>query len=276
MRDRFDPRPAVTVTLAPLAGDPRLGLEAAATLPVRGVQLSALQLGTRPRDLDRSGRRDLLAAARRRELEIAGIDLWFPSEDLLEPGRVDDAVDRLHDTVQLAADLGRVAVSTRFPNAGADDPIRALLAVAARLGVTIIDHAVPPRGRPVRARSPRGSVGSGLILPGSEDADAEVSTSSVEVAGLAVGIDTPAWLVAGLDFLDAASRGVEAIRLSDLTADGMRIPPGDPDGRVDPGSLIAVARTGGFEGLPVIDARRWPRPIDGVRVTLEHLGWSDA
>ena len=38
------------------------------------VQLSAAQAGLRPRELDRSARRDLLATLRRRELAVAGID----------------------------------------------------------------------------------------------------------------------------------------------------------------------------------------------------------
>lgn len=272
MFDRSDPRPAASVTLAPLASDPRSGLEVASVLPIRGVQISATQPGTRPRDLDRSGRRDLVAAARRRELGIAGVDAWFPTDELLDAATVDDAVGRLLETVELAADLGRVAVSTRFPEDGAEDAMRAVLAGAVRLGVEVIDHAVPPRGRSVRTRSARRGVAAGLVIPGEVEAATPETMGASSLDGLAVGIDPPAWLVAGLDMLDAASRGVRAIRLADLTADGMRVPPGDPDGRVDPATLIAVARTAGFEGLPLVDARRWSRPVEGVRTTVERLG----
>jgi len=281
MLDRSDPRPALTVTLAPLDADPRRGLEVAATLPIRGVQVSATQPGTRPRDLDRSGRRDLVSAARRRELGIAGVDAWFPTDALLEDATVDDAVGRLVEAVELAADLGRVGVSTRLPADGADAAIRAVIAVASRLGVTVIDHAVPPRGRVVRSgrAGPRGTAGnvsptvaSGLIVPGEVEPVAEETSVGDALEGLAVGIDPPAWLVAGLDLLDAAGQGVAAIRLADLTADGMRVPPGDPDGRVDAASLVAVARTGGFDGLPLIDARRWSRPIEGIRSTIDRVG----
>jgi hypothetical protein len=170
MFDRSDPRPAASVTLAPLASDPRSGLEVASVLPIRGVQISATQPGTRPRDLDRSGRRDLVAAARRRELGIAGVDAWFPTDELLDAATVDDAVGRLLETVELAADLGRVAVSTRFPEDGAEDAMRAVLAGAVRLGVEVIDHAVPPRGRSVRARSARRGVATGLVIPGEVEA----------------------------------------------------------------------------------------------------------
>jgi hypothetical protein len=113
---------------------------------------------------------------------------------------------------------------------------------------------------------------TGLIVPGTVETAAPQVPVASAVDGLAVGIDPPAWLVAGLDFMDAAGRGVAAIRLADLTADGMRVAPGDADGRVEPGALIAVARTGGFEGLPLIDARRWSRPVEGVRSTVDRLG----
>ncbi len=272
MFDRSDPRSAVTVTLSPLAVDPRDGLEVAASLPVRGVQISAMQPGTRPRDLDRSGRRDLVAAARRRELGIAGVDLWSPTEDLLSPSSVDDAVGRVIDAVELAADLGRVALSTRFPTDGAEEVIRAVLVAAARLGVTVIDHAVPPRGRSFRVRGDGTRTGGGLIVPGTVETPTEAPAATTSLEGLTVGIDPPAWLVAGLDLLEAAGQGVEAVRLADLTADGMRVPPGDVDGRIDAEALVAIARTGGFEGLPLVDARRWPRPIEGVRTTVGRLG----
>jgi sugar phosphate isomerase/epimerase len=255
MFDRTDSRPPVAVTLAPLAPDPRHGLEVASTLPVRGVQVSASQPGTRPRDLDRSGRRDLLAAARRRELEIVGIDVWVPSDRLLEGATIDDAVGQLIEAVELAADLGRVAVSTRFPLEGVDDAISTVVAVAGRLGVAVIDHAASGR----------------LIVPGAVEAGAPAPLVTPAVEGLGVGVDPPAWLVAGLDLLEAAGQGIDALRLADLTTDGMRVPPGDADGRVDPATLVAIARTGGFEGCPLIDARRWSHPVEGVRATVGRL-----
>lgn len=273
MHDRTDPRPPVAVTLAPLAADPRAGLEIAAGLPVRAVQVSARQTGTRPRDLDRSGRRDLVVSARRRELAIAGVDAWFPADDLLTVGDVDAAVGRLVEAVELAGDLGPVPVATRLPTDGAEEAIRAVLAAAERLGVMVIDHAVPPRGRAVRASAGSMPRGGGLIVPGAVEVVETVEPAAgAALDGLGFGIDPPAWLVAGLDLFEAAGATVDALRLADLTRDGMRVPAGDPDGRVDPAALLAIARTGGFEGLPVIDARRWSRPIDGVRATVERLG----
>lgn len=282
MTDSVDARPPVAVTLGPLAREPRRGLEVAATLVVRAVQLSDDQSGTRPRDLDRSGRRDLVATARRRELTISGVDSWLAAESLLDPATTDQAVGRLVEAVGLASDLGRLPVSTRLPVEGGEDAIRAVLAVAERLGVPVFDHAVPPRGWEVR-RTPgsieaaQGGSGpgtgpGGLVIPGeSEPTEPQSAVGGGTCDGLAVGLDPPAWSVAGLDPLEAAARGVAGLRLADLTPDGMRVPLGHPDGRIDPTTLVAAARTGGFEGLPVIDARRWANPIAGVRVTLQHL-----
>ena len=272
MSDSSDPRPAVAVTLAPLGADPRAGLRVAGALAIRGVQVSAGQAGTRARDLDRSGRRDLLIAARRLELDVVGIDAWFTPEDLLDPARVDDAVTALLATIELASDLGAIPISTRFPAQGGEEAIEALMGAGNRVGVSLIDHGVPPRGmsvRPIDTERP----GSGLVIPGST---AEVAVSSPPngelIEGLGVGIDPPSWLVAGFDPFDAAGHGVWSLRLADLTADGMRVPAGDPDGRVDPVSLLAAARTGGLRHHPIIDARRWLDPVAGVRTTLASLG----
>lgn len=272
MPDSSDPRPAVTVTLAPLDSDPRTGLRKAASLMVRGVQVSAGQAGTRARELDQSGRRDLLIAARRLELDIVGIDAWFTPEDLLDSARVDDAMTALLATIELASDLGAIPVSTRFPREGGEEAIEALMAAGNRVGVSLIDHGVPPRGlsvRPIDAGRPP----SGLVIPGST-AEVEISSppTGEPIEGLGVGIDPPSWLVAGFDPFDAAGRGAWSLRLADLTADGMRVPAGDPDGRVDPRSLLAAARTGGLRYLPIIDARRWLDPLAGVRSTLASLG----
>jgi hypothetical protein len=44
----------------------------------RSVQLSAAQPGLRPRELDRSGRRDLLARLSRLQMPAAGLESGWP------------------------------------------------------------------------------------------------------------------------------------------------------------------------------------------------------
>lgn len=267
-----DSRARFGLTLAPLAADPRTGLQVIAGLGVPGVQISAGQAGTRPRDLDGSGRRDLFVAVRRLELEVVGVDAWLDPATLLDPERVDAAVSATLEAIQLAHDLGRVPVSTRLPEDGGESAIEAMLARASRLGIRLVDHGVPPRGRDVRALD-AGRASGGLLLPDPVETSVRPSEPprSQVIDGLGIGIDPPAWLVGGLDCIDAAARGASAVRLADLSRDGMRIPVGDPDGRIDGFTLVGAARTGGFEGMPVIDARRWPDPVGGVRSTLATL-----
>lgn len=267
-----DSRARLGLTLAPLATDPREGLRLIAGSGLPGVQVSAGQAGTRPRDLDGSGRRDLIVAVRRLELEVVGVDAWLDPATLLDPERVDAAVSASLEAIQLAHDLGRVPVSTRLPEEGAESAIEAMLARASRLGVRLVDHGVPPRGREVRALENDREAG-GLVLPDPVETSVQPSNpvGSQAIEGLGIGIDPPAWLVGGLDCIDAAARGASAVRLADLSRDGMRIPVGDPDGRIDGLTLVVTARTGGFEGMPVIDARRWPDPIAGVRRTVATL-----
>ncbi|MAD19265.1 MAG: hypothetical protein CMJ52_03475 [Planctomycetaceae bacterium] len=267
-----DSRARFGLTLAPIAADPRVGLRSIARLGIPGVQVSAGQKGTRPRDLDGSGRRDLFTLVRRLELEVRGVDAWLDPATLLDPERVDAAVSASLEAVELAHDLGRVPLSTRFPGEGGESAIEAILARATRLGVEVIDHGVPPRGRGVRELDP-GREAGGLLVPDPVDSTVRPAESAVTetIEGLGIGLDPPAWLVAGLNCVDAAARGASAVRLADLSPDGMRIPIGDPDGRIDGVSLLVAARTAGFDGMPLIDVRRWVDPLAGIRTTMEAL-----
>ena len=248
MLDSEDIRARASVTLSALDDDPRVGLEIAQELGCRGVHISAAAHGTRPRDLDDSGRRDLLAAARRHELTIEGVDAWVRPEDLLEPTRVDAAIAATVSAIELASDMGRVPVSIRLPEAGqpgADEAVAAIAAAGERLGVPVVDHAAPIFSRP----------------------DA-----------ITVGIDPPTWYAAGLDPMDGLAAGsgrLGSVRIADLSPEGMRGPPGGLEGRLDLVAYILTSRVMGFDGLAVIDVRNWPgtRPelLAGIRRTLAGL-----
>ena len=88
-------------TLTGLGERPRVVLDRLAVCGFRAVQLSASQPGLRPRELDRSGRRDLAGRLRRLALVAAGVDLWIPRAQLLDPARVDRAVGTMLDAVGL-------------------------------------------------------------------------------------------------------------------------------------------------------------------------------
>ena len=79
-------------------------------------------------------------------------------------------------------------------------------------------------------------------------------------SGVMVGIDPPTWFAAGLDPMEglaAAAGRLGAVRLADLSAEGMRMPVGGSESRFDVQAYVLTARVMGYEGLILIDARNW-------------------
>jgi sugar phosphate isomerase/epimerase len=291
---------SLAASAAALPGDLRSMLDRLRTLGVRAVQLDAAAPELDPTMLSASGRRDVLASLRRRELLAAGLDCPVRVTSLADPGTSDAAIARVIDVIRLAADLGRLGVSVRLPAVSDQEPggpraaaapaavppagggliiaaagdadlhaavaalapaaaaptgrreaagvdasvIDALTAAAERYGVPLIDHAVPPRR------------GDGRLVPG---------------------LDVAACLAAGLDpvLAFATTPDVAAVRLSDLTADGRRVAPGDPEGRLPLEAFAAAVTTGGFDGPVVLDVRQcrdpWAATLAGGRAWTEHL-----
>ena len=287
---------SLAASAAALPGDLRATLDRLRTLGVRAVQLDAAAPELDPLTLSASGRRDVIASLRRRELLAAGLDCPVRATSLGDPATADAAIARVIDVIRLAADLGRLGVSVRLPAVAADRPgvdrgpaapgggggliiaaagdadlhaavaalapaafaapgrdeaaavdssvIDALATAAERFGVPLIDHAVPLRR------------GDGRLVPG---------------------LDAAACLAAGLDpvLAFATTPEVAAVRLSDLTADGRRVPPGDPEGRLPLDAFAAAVAAGGFDGPVVLDARQcrdpWAATIAGARAWAERL-----
>lgn len=238
-----DTRPAASITLAALGSDPRLGLERAAALGVRGVQLSAGQMGTRPHDLGQSGRRDVLVAARRLELQVSGVDAWIQPDDLLDPERMDRSLHVVLEAIEMASDLGRVPLSLTLP-AGpqAEELVGAIAHRGHLLGVDLADHS-----RPLDETR----------------------------ASLAWGIDLPAWVASGDDLIPAMTqtkRSLRAVRLADLDEHATRTAIGGSASRLDVEAILLTARTGGYDDLFIIDARQWDDLPGGVERTLKAIG----
>lgn len=233
-------------TLAPLAAQsdqsPKQLFEAVSSLGFRFIQLSANQPGFRPRELDQSGRRDLLASLRRHELTISGVDLWIPIADFNNAARVDHAMSAVFGTVRFAADLGRVPVSLILPE---DDKIVGTISErAAHDGVELADHRVPIR------------------------------TSE----GIGIGIDPAAWLSQNLDAaaaaLSSASRLVSA-RVCDLFTSGLRGPIGDrQEGRLNVLEYQVALASAGYSRAVVLDARQWRDVPQGLQQSK--LEWERA
>jgi len=156
-RPHATPDTCLAPTLAVLGDRPRSSLDRLARMGFRSVQLSATQPGLRPRELDRSGRRDLLARLRRLQLPAAGLDLWIPAAHFTDPATVDRAVATVGAAIELAGDLDRCPVSLVLPGDDARPLIDAIAEQALRHGVRVADHAVPPQ-----AQGANPSIGAGI------------------------------------------------------------------------------------------------------------------
>ncbi|MCC6908525.1 MAG: hypothetical protein IT430_11325 [Phycisphaerales bacterium] len=226
-------RLAPAPTLAPLArdGDPRAALQHIAQSGFRHVQLSAALPGMRPRDLDRSARRDLLARLRRIELTVAGIDLWVPVEHYTLPEHADRAAAAVLEAIELAADLGRVPLSIRLPDGVGEEIVSAWRSRGETCGVIIADHAPQPN------------------------------------ALLGSGIDPAALLAAGLDPVALTSRAANlvAARFSDYR-DESRTTPGA--GRLDVLAYQVALVSRSFEAPVALDLRRVADPMSALGAAL--------
>ena len=244
--DALSPILALAPTLAPLALPPRQAFDRLREMGFRHVQLSAAQPGLRPRELDRSARRDLAATLRRRELGVAGIDAWIPPAHFLDAARVDRAVAMVIEAIELAGDLGRCPVCLTLP---ADDSetgnpalaslVAAVVEPAQRRGVELADHAIP-----VAARE-----------------------------GIGVGVDPAAWLARDEDPAAAVSRHagrLVSVRLCDLLTSGLRGPIGDrQERRLDVIAYKVAVSLACPQRPVVVDARQWGEPWAGLRQTVE-------
>lgn len=232
------PRPVLALSIADWSGPcanfmPRRRIEAVARWGGRGVQIDATLGGIRPRELDRSARRDLAALLRRLGLAFSGIDLFIPPAHLADPRRVDRAVAALSSACVLAADLSRftdtpdaAVVATRLPERLDPRVLDALRHAAERAGATIANLAWPV--------DPAGFA---------------------DGAGLALGVDPADVLAHGEDPAAEVARMTRppaAARLSDYSAVG-RVAPGSPGGRLDVLAYAAALHARAFRGLVVAD-----------------------
>ncbi len=239
-------------TLASLGDDPRPVMSRLKTAGFRAVQLSATATGLRPRDLDQSARRDVLATLKRNELSLSGIDLWIPVEHFIDQAHLDRALGATREAIELASDLGRCPISMNLPrhdesNEAADSPAELLEAIAGysvHFGVAVADHS--------EAAQTREQFGLGI--------DPAVSLSRNE------------------DPVSVVMRNHERLvsaRLCDLLRSGMRGPVGDKtEGRLDVMAYRLALSVGGYKRPVVVDTRQWNDPWGGLEQTK--LVWEAA
>jgi len=259
------PTPELSVSLASVAfaGSSRdrltEGVAWVSSLGVRFVQLDAMSAGVRPRELDRSARREVAAMIRRASLAFSGVDLWIPPEHFLEDSRADRAVNATIESIRFAGEIASLApgesagrastpiVSLVLPADDAAMSLRNLFAdEASEAGVLVADHAWPP----IEA----GAWSHDHLGVGIDPATIQLA-GSVESGGAGVS--------AGRALAQNADRLASA-RLSD-TDGTSRVPAGE--GRLSVFEYVASAVTGSLRTPLVIDLR----DLDGARAAAPRI-----
>lgn len=250
-------RPPLSLALAALRGatdatHPRQHLEWAAASGFRSVTLDAATPGFRPRELDRSGRRDLAALLRRLELGLMGVDLWIPPTHFGDPVHAERAVEAAMAAIDLTADLaglnqGERVLSLSLPRdrEEASAAIGTIAGHADSRSVEIADHTWPP------------------VDSGASDS-------------IRVGLDPAVLLLAGDNPAKAAARTGDRLavaRLSDASDIG-RVAPGGRDGRLNDLAYVIALDTAKYRRPVVLDARGLASPDDAALRCLEW--WSNA
>lgn len=217
----------------------------AARAGFRAVHLNAAAPGLRPRDLDRSARRDLAAFLRRTELASSGADLWIPPAHFADPAQADRAVSATLAAIEFVADIDRLVrgmtatgtdgriLCVAFP---AEIQESLLLTIGERaascsvrvadFGAAAISHTLPE------------SIGPGFdpapVLLASPGASLPTAAGMLKLPG-----------------------GLACARLSDANSMG-RVAPGAPGGRLDLLSYSIGLTTAGYRAHVVLDVRGLP------------------
>jgi sugar phosphate isomerase/epimerase len=229
-------------------------LAKAAPAGVRGVRLDATMSGIRPRELDRSGRRDLASLLRRGELTYGGVDVFVPPEHLIKADMVDRAMASILGAIDLAADVAALAAgavasrATRSANSASvglaihektpPDVVRTIADHAEARGVRIANHAWP------------------IVEVSGSDPDAAIG----------IGLDSAVALAASADPVGLAARlgrRLACARVGDVGAGGERVMPGK--GRLDVGAYLVTLATCGYSGPAVLDMRGLKHPAEAMR-----------
>lgn len=116
----------------------------------RSVQLDAKVADMRPRDLERSARREIASLLRRAQVMLSGIDLWIPPEHFAEGAKVERAVEAVVDAIGFAGELGGLgagggaewplAVCVSLGPAPLQGVVQRLAEAAAGQRVVVADH----------------------------------------------------------------------------------------------------------------------------------------
>jgi len=166
-----DPRDSISLAAALISslGEPRLHLD-------------AMLAGLRPRELDRSARRDLASMLKRNGVGSTGIDLFLPPQHFAETAHVDRAVGAITSAIELLSELASLgAMETKvlcltLPQKPLANAVAAIGSAAQERGVTITDFSLP-RASDLPSSIFRG-VDCAQAVAASEDAASLIASSS--------------------------------------------------------------------------------------------------
>lgn len=218
-------------------GGPRAIIQWASRIGLRSIRLDAACPVLRPRELDRSARRDLASLLRREELHLSGADLWIPPEHFVLTEFQDRAIEACIRAMELVSELTRlnaIPAGTLSLSLDAQTPSEVVQALAARCdatGVRIADSAWP------------------------------VCDDARQPALIGVELDPAAVLASGADPIEqlgVLAPRLVSTRLSDLQG-GLRVEPGT--GMLDLDayrSALTISPTAGFVTLDLRQVRDQP------------------
>jgi sugar phosphate isomerase/epimerase len=222
-------------------------LDWARSLAARAIVLDGAMPGLRARELGRSARRDLAASMRRRELELAGIDLWIPADHFNDPDNCQRAMDTVVQTCELASELA------------------ALIGGRSHAGVSVMTMASIDEHL-------YSSLGAGAERHGASVQDHRAGSTGACPAGITIGVDPASVLIAGEDpsqVVHQLGAQLGAARLDDVNAMG-RCPVGAEGGRLEIDGYKAALMIGGLDWLTV-DLRQLSDPTRCF--SLARQGW---
>lgn len=198
------------------------------------AQIDARHAELRPRELDRSARRDLAAMFKRVQIPCCGLDLLIPPGHFADSASVDKAVASVIAAIEMCAELRSLgatidgaSVSIELNDQTPVGVVAAIEQACQRVGVRVAD------------------VGHGG-LPRSE--------------WIGVAVDPAGAFARGERAEDLAARvgrGVVSARISDVArgAGALRCEPGAMEGRLDLQAYGATLGVIGYRGAAVIDLR---------------------
>ncbi len=111
------PRLRIGVVVDALGLGVRQGMRLAGRLGLSGVQIDVTRGDLAPENLGRSGRRDLLAAARSYGLTISALGAHLGQGGFSNPYQIDEIVGRMRRIIDMAAELGVDVVATHIGRA---------------------------------------------------------------------------------------------------------------------------------------------------------------